>query len=232
MPRQSDETEIEPLNILFLLRMLVRPISTSREIARQTSIAPAFWVVLGFSLYLAYGFATSQSAYPPPQHELDGWIKAWGEFAMLPVLPIAPEYYRTFLAIIVLPLMLVAWLLMAVSAKGFTNLVGGKAPLRVWLNQAVFAFFPFWIMAVLMDGLFSGIFGSYLVPALEGQYGSFWQDFVIYFPQFMYTILYGIGWAYASIAAYQTERFAVWKAVVTGWVIFIWPMVISALLFR
>jgi hypothetical protein len=48
----------------------------------------------------------------------------------------------------------------------------------------------------------------------------------------MYTIIYAIGWVYAGITAYQTERLSVWKAVIIGWAVFGWPMVISALLFR
>ena len=234
MKELKQKKSIKPVrwNVLYLLRMLVRPVRSSREIALQTTIAPAFWVVLGFGIYLAYGFATSQNAYPPPQHELEVWIRAWGEFTMLPVVPIAPEHYRTLLAIIMLPLMLVAWLLMAGSARLLSGLFGGKAPFKVWLNQVVFAFFPFWILAILMDGFFSGVFGRYLVPALEMQFGPFWHDFVLYFPQYMYTVLYGIGAVYAGIAAYQTERFAVWKAAIIGWVVFIWPMLISLLFFR
>lgn len=219
-------------NVFDLLRMLIRPVSTSRKIATRTGITTPALIVIGFAVYLAYGFATSQHLYPPPKPELEVWIKAWGEFTMLPVLPIAPEHYRTFLAIIMLPLMLIGWLLMSGSARLLSGLLGGKAPLRVWLNQVVFAFFPFWILAVLLDGVFSGVFGGYLVPALEGQYGQFWHDFVLYFPQFMYTVIYGIGWVYASIAASQTERFAIWKAVIIGWAVFLWPMAISALLFR
>ncbi len=160
------------LKLVYLLRMLVRPISTGRKIATCTSITTAALIVIGFALYLAYGFATSQHLYPPPQHEMEVWVNAWGEFTMLPVLPIAPEHYRNFLAIIMLPLMVAAWLLMGGSARLLSGLLGGKAPLRVRLNQVVFAFFPFWILAILLDGLFSGVFGDYLVPALEMQYGQ------------------------------------------------------------
>ena len=128
--------------------------------------------------------------------------------------------------------MLIAWLLMGGSARLLSGLLGGKAPLRIWLNQVMFAFFPFWILAILLDGLFSGVFGDYLVPALEMQYGQFWHDVVLYFPQFMYTILYATGWVYTGIAAHQTDRLAVWKAVSIGWAVFVWPMAISALLFR
>ncbi|MGB8253657.1 MAG: YIP1 family protein, partial [Anaerolineaceae bacterium] len=203
-------------NAYYLVRMLFKPVRTSREIARQTSIRPAVWVVLGFAIYMAISFALAQKAYPPPAHDLEVWIKAWGAFVMLPVVNIPPEHYRTFLAIIMLPLMGAAWMLMAGSAHLLSKLFGGKAPLKVWLNQAVFTFFPFWILAILMDGLFSGVFGGYQVPALEMQYGPFWHDFVLYFPQYLYTVLYGIGAVYAGIAAYQTERFAIWKAAIIG----------------
>jgi len=212
--------------------MLFRPVSTSRKIASCTGIRTALLIVVAFAIYLAYGFASSQAAYPPLKPDLDVWIKAWGEFAMLPVLPIAAEHYRTFLAIIILPLMLIAWLLMGGSAGLVSRLCGGKSPLQIWLNQVVFAFFPFWILAVLLDGLFSGTFGAYLVPALEGQYGAFWHGFVLYFPQYMYTLLYITGWVYTAIAARQTEHLALWKAVLVGLIVFLWPMLISALLFR
>ena len=83
-----------------------------------------------------------------------------------------------------------------------------------------------------MDGVFSGTFGAYLVPALEMQYGAFWHDCVLYFPQLMYTVLYGIGAVYVAIAASQTGRFAVWKAAIIGWVVFIWPMMMGVFLLR
>ena len=89
------------VNAFYLLRMLFRPVSTSRKIASCTGIRTALLIVIAFAIYLAYGFATSQQVYPPPLHELEVWINAWGEFAMLPVLPIAAEHYRTFLAIII-----------------------------------------------------------------------------------------------------------------------------------
>jgi hypothetical protein len=232
--KRKEHHELKPVrwNAFYLLRMLIRPVRASREIARQTSIRPAVWVVLAFTIYLAVSFALGQKAYPPPAHELEVWIKTWGSFVMLPVVNIPPEHYRIFQAVIMLPLIGAAWLLMAGSARWLAKLFGGKAAFHVWLNQVVFAFFPFWIIAILLDTMFSGVFGGYLVPAVEMQYGPFWHDFVVYFPQFMYTIVYGIGAVYTGIAAYQTERFAAWKGAIIGWAVFIWPTLIGVLIFR
>jgi hypothetical protein len=229
--RQPSETH---LAISLLWKMVLRPVKTSREIAQATNIAPSLAVVAGYGLLMGMLFGISALArdYPPPTAELHAWIRAWGEFAMLPFLKIPTESYRLFLAFAMLPIALAAWILMSGSASFLSILFGGKATYTQWLNLTCFSFFPFLILASGFDLLYSSLLGDFIVPALQLQYGPAVQNFFLYFPMVMYPVLLTSGGIYTAISARQVEGFPVWKSAVTGIAAFAWTTLLWSALLR
>jgi hypothetical protein len=216
------------------LNMLIAPRRTSRAVASQDTIYPSLAIVLGFSIALSILFYISYlaKAYPPPADELKVWIEAWGAWAMTPVVIIPMESYRLFLAIIMLPLVLATWILMAGSARFLSILMKGRGSYDQYLNLLAFSFFPFWILALLMDFIYSAVLGSYVTPALQMEYGAMVQTFFLYFPQLMYPLILGAGGVYNFIVTRQLEGFAVWKAAIIGMITAAWPILATAILFR
>jgi hypothetical protein len=189
-------------------------------------------LVLSYGIANSLGFLISAHDYPPPADVLAVWIRTWGEFTILPFLKIPPENYRTFLALIMIPLSLTIWMLMAGTAKLLSLLFKGKARYEQYLNLTGFGFFPFlWITAIL-DTIYSGFLRPSAIPALNLEYGGLVRGFFLWYPPLEYTILYGLGGVYNGIATQCTEHWAVWKSVVVGVLTFIWPMLLISTLLR
>jgi hypothetical protein len=193
-----------------LARVLVRPRQTCRALLQKGTLRPALVVVLAYGLLLSALFARSHLAgeYPPPPDELATWVEAWGAFAMLPAVKIPAEQYRLAQALFALPLVLAAWLLMAGSARVLSDLWGGRASFVAYANLFGHTFFSCWILATLLDALYSLALGDRLLPALRGAYGPQARALVTAFPSAMWTGLLGLGAAYNGIAAFQAEEAA------------------------
>ena len=111
-----------------MLRAIVRPRRTCRDILQQETLNASLAIVLGFGLVVGLLFLRSHLAreYPPPPDELETWIEAWGEFAMLPIVKIPAPQYRLAQALFMVPLSLAIWLLMAGSARVLSVLFRGR----------------------------------------------------------------------------------------------------------
>ena len=234
LPLETPQLGHAKVSVSYLWKVFFHPVQASREIAMEKSIPSSLAIVAGYgtTLGLLFGISALAKDYPPPAAELQIWIKAWGEFAMLPFLKIPAENYRLFLAFAMLPIALAAWMLMAGSAKILSILFGGKATYEQWLNLTCFAFFPLLILSSLLDVLYSGLLGDFTVPALQMKYGPAIQIFFHYFPQVFYTILLALAGVYTAIAARQAEGFSWWKSAMIGAVAFAWTTIIWATLLR
>jgi hypothetical protein len=151
---------------------------------------------------------------------------------MLPFLKIPAQDYRAFLAVILLPLALTIWMLMAGTAKLLSLLFRGKARYEQYLNLVGFGFFPFLWIAAILDTIYTGYLKPFAIPALNMEYGPLAQAFFQLFPPLEYTLLYGLGGLYNGIGAQVGERWAVWKSVVVGALTFAWPMLLISTLLR
>jgi hypothetical protein len=220
--------------LTYLWKMLISPRRTSRELAEEPRVRYAAALVLAYGAALSLGFLIGaiNHAYPPPPDVLAVWIKTWGEFTMLPFLKIPAENYRAFLAIIMIPLSLTIWMLMAGTAKLLSLLFKGNARYEQYLNLMGFGFFPFLWIAAILDLIYSGLLEPLALPALNLQYGAWARAFFLWFPPLEYTILYGLGGIYNGIAAQTAERWAVWKSVAVGVLTFIWPFLLITALLR
>lgn len=219
--------------------VIMRPRAEFAHLARQESIRPAAALVLGFGVLMGLSFLSSYLSrdWPPPQAELEVWIEAWGEFSQLPVLKIPAEQYRLFLAIIMLPLVLSIWMLMAGTARLLGRLFGGRCSFDQYLNLLAFSYFPFWLLASLLDTAFNVLFGSNLVPALQGSLGTFARSFALYFEPWMYVVLFGLAGFYNGLAAHTAENaagapYGIWKSALVGLLTFACPMVLISTLLR
>jgi len=218
---------------------ITRPRATFTKLAQETSIRTAAALVLGFGVVSGLMFFVSYQLrnWPPPSAELNIWISVWGEFTQLPFLKIPAEQYRLFLAIIMLPLVLAIWMLMASTARLLGILFGGKASFDQYLNLFAFSFFTFWVLAHALDSSYNLLLGPYLVPAIQGEYGTLASAFVRNFPPLLYTILFSLAGVYNGLAAHTAERlagvsFAFWKCTLVGLLTFAWPMILVSALLR
>jgi len=151
---------------------------------------------------------------------------------MLPFLKVPPESYRLFLAVIMVPLAYAIWMLMAGTAKLLSLLLGGHASYEQYLVITAFSFFPFWILAGIIDSIFSGVIDGYVLQALTGQFGPYATTFWRNFPSFFYTFLYGLGGVWIGISTAGVESFQWWKAVPVALFSFGWPMLLMNVLIR
>jgi hypothetical protein len=220
--------------ISYLWNMLRAPRRPSRALLAERRVHYAAVLVLSYGLFVGLGALLSalRHEYPPPPDTLALWIKAWGEFSMLPFLNIPAENYRLFVAAIGVPLALVIWMLMAGTAKLLSLLFGGKASYEQYLNLVGFGFFPFLWIAAILDGIYSGYLKPFAVPALNLEYGPLAQLFFQLFPPLEYTLLYGLGAVYNGIGAQTAEDWALWKSVVVGVLTFAWPILLISTLLR
>ena len=207
--------------MLVIRRMwfiLWRPRRTGQEITHDENIWPAlglvgiFAVVLGLA-YLATYFA---KAFPPPPADWQVWLDTWGEAFMNPFLPIPLESYRLFLAVAIIPGVIGLWLVMGGIGRLFSQAFHGKASFQQYLSLFGFSFFPFWIIAALIDFLYMGLAGPYIVPALNMAYGPAVRTIVYLMPLALYPLLLGLGGVYIAVSTYTLERFAAWKCALVG----------------
>ena len=192
----------------YFWRMIISPRKTSLALAQESSVRYSAMLVLGYGILMSLGFLISARDYPPPKETLDVWIRAWGEFTMLPFLKIPAESYRAFEAAIMIPLALTIWMLMAGTAKLLSILFRGKVRYEQYLNLLGFGFFPFLLIAGILDTIYSGYLKPFAVPALNLEYGAAARSFFLLFPPLEYTILYGLGGVYNGIASWTAERWA------------------------
>jgi cytochrome c biogenesis protein CcdA len=179
----------------FLWKMLIAPRSTSRALVEESRVRYAAALVLSYGIFNSLGFLISalRHEYPPPPEVLQVWIRTWGEYAMLPFLKIPPEQYRMFQAIILIPLSLAIWMLMAGTARLLALLFNGKVHYEGYLNLTGFGFFTFLWIAAILDTIYSGYLRQFAVPALNMEYGTAIRAFFVWFPPLEYVILYGLG---------------------------------------
>jgi hypothetical protein len=215
-------------------RILISPFYSAKAMPASVRVRPAALLVLGAGLFMAVGTLISYLSheYPPAPDVLKIWVDTWGEFLMLPFLKIAPESYRLFIAAILVPLAFTMWMLMAGTAKLLSLLMKGHASFEQYLVITAFGFFPFWILAGIIDSIFSGVIDGYVLQALTGQLGSFATAFWTNFPKFFYTALYGLGGVWIGISTAGVESFKWWKAVLIAFFSFAWPMVLITVLLR
>jgi hypothetical protein len=213
---------------------LISPYRSAKALPASVRVRPAALLVLGAGLFMAVGTFISylNRSYPPPPDILKIWVDTWGEFTMLPFLNIPPESYRLFIALISVPLVFAMWMLMAGTAKLLSLLMGGRASYEQYLVITAFGFFPFWILAAIIDTIFSGVIDGYVLRALTGQFGPFATAFWANFPIYFYTILYGLGGVWIGIAAAGLESFKWWRSVVIALFSFAWPMLLMSVLLR
>jgi hypothetical protein len=222
------------MNASSPFRILISPFRTAKALPASVRVHPAALLVLGAGLFMASGTLVSylNHSYPPPPDVLKIWINTWGEFLMLPFLKIPAESYRLFTAIIMIPLVFAMWMLMAGTAKLLSLLMRGHASYEQYLIITAFGFFPFWILAGIIDTIFSGVIDGYVLQALTGQLGSFATAFWINFPKFFYTILYALGGVWIGISTAGVESFKWWKAIPIALFCFGWPMLLITVLLR
>ncbi len=215
-------------------RILISPFRSASELPTSVRVRPAALLVLGAGFFLAAGMFVSylSRAYPPAPDVLQIYIDTWGEYLMLPFLKIPPENYRLFLAVIMVPLAYAIWMLMAGTAKLLSLLMGGHASYEQYLVITAFSFFPFWIMAAIIDTIFSGVIDGYVLQALTGHLGPFASAFWKSFPSLFYTILYGLGGVWIGISTAGVERFRWWKAGLVALFCFGSPMLLMSALLR
>jgi hypothetical protein len=205
---------------------------------RQETLNASLAIVLGFGIVVGLLFARSHLAqdYPPPPDALETWIETWGEFAMLPYLKIPAERYRLAQALLMIPLSLAVWILMAGSARVLCVLFGGRTTFVQYANLFGHSFYVFWALAVLLDGLYTLLLGDHLLRALRLEYGPLARAFVAHYPPLMWTLALGVGAAYNGIVAYESEEatgiVAVLKAAAIAVATGFWPIALSALLLR
>jgi hypothetical protein len=217
-----------------MIDMVISPRKTSLLLAQRADIFSAISLVLGFSGILSLLFFNSYrvGSYPPPPDELNTWIEVWGEFAMLPFVRIPASEYRLWLAIIMIPMALSAWILMAGTARLLSILFHGHASYLQYLNLMCFSFFPFWILTALLDMVYSTFLDPYIVPALNMAYGPLARTFFLYFPMIMYPSVLTLGGIYNAIATQTVEKYKPWKSAITGALTFVWPTLLITVLLR
>ncbi len=218
----------------YIFGMLFHPRRTSLELVKEKTIWQGMVFVGVFSLLFAILFLIGylKKLYPPDAATLGLWVKTWGAFAMLPVLPIPIEKYRLFIAIILVPLGLLLWLAAAGIMKLFSVLFKGMLAFKQYLNIVAFGFFPYWLLAFLTDTVYSSTFGANKNAALMGELGSFMKGFVTWFPQLMYPFWFGLGAIALGVAMHVTEKFPWWKCAIAAFFAFMPILAAVALLLR
>ena len=214
--------------------MLAHPGQTGKELASDTGLKPAAILVIAFGVLYALPFLKSQIAhdYPPHPEVLEVWIDHWGEGVMLPFFNIPAESYRGFQAAIMLPFALALWMLLGGTARLLAILFGCKQSFETYLKITGFTFFTIWIIAAIMDYLYSGVFWEFVSKGLNGGYGPIVDAVLVGFMPMVYTISYGLVAVNVTIASRIIEGFAWWKAALIGIAVFAWPMALVAAVVR
>lgn len=218
----------------YLVRIVIHPRSTSRAILEENTLHPSIAVVLGFSalvsILLMITYLLKQ--YPPPADEMKLWIEAWGEFAMLPFLRVDMERYRLAEAVFFTPLVLAVWILMAGSARILSALFGGRVTFDQYLNLFGFSFFAFWILAHILDAVYSLACGSFVIKALKLEYGPIVRQLFVVFPSAMWPLVLAAGGVYNGIAVRESEGFSFLKTALVAAATAMWPIAFVAFFLR
>ena len=198
--------------------MILHPRRSSAEITAGDDYQPALDFVLGFALLLGLAYLVTYLAksYPPSPADWKVWIATWGEQFMAPYFPIPLESYRLFMAIAVIPGVLLLWVAMAGTGKLLSLIFHGHGSFRQYLTLFGFSYFPFWLIAAILDFLYMGFVNPYIVPALNLAYGPLVRTVVYLVPLVMYPVIFGVGGVYNALAARALERFSIWKCALTG----------------
>jgi len=213
-----------------LIRMIIAPRSMSRELLAETSLLWPLIIVLILGLISSIGFYISYllHAYPPPQE----MIEAWGKFAMLPFFNIPAEQYRLFLAIIMVPFLLALWVLMAGLANLLSRLLGGKVTFKQYLILFAYSFFSFYLIASLLDFIYSGLMFNLIMRALRNEFGpAIRQGFILY-PMIFWPAALGLAGIYNGIVCQEGEGWAFWKSFLVAAFTFALPMIAISLTLR
>lgn len=201
-----------------LLKIIIAPRKTARELLEEKSLKWPLAIVLVLGLLSSISFYISylNHAYPPPRE----MIEAWGEFAMLPFFNIPAESYRLFLAKIMIPFLLAIWILMAGSARLLSLLFGGKVTYRQYLILFAYSFFSFYLIASILDMIYSGLMNDMILSALHGEYGLFIRQLFILYPAFFWVTALGLAGIYNGIVCQEGEGWVWWKSVLVATVTF------------
>ena len=206
-----------------LLKIIIAPRKTARELLAEQSLTWPLAIVLALGLISSISFYISylQHAYPPPVE----MIEAWGKFAMLPFFNVPAESYRLFLAEILVPFLLGIWILMAGSARLLSILLGGKVTYRQYLVLFAYSFFSFYLIASILDIIYSGLMFHMIMSALRGEYGPFVRQAFILYPMIFWPVALGLAGIYNGIVCQEGEGWAAWKSVLVAVITFVWPMI-------
>lgn len=221
-------------SIKLLLRMIARPRQVSRELLAEQSIKHAFLVVIVFAAVVAIGLFLTYlgRVYPPPPDKLKVWIEAWGEFSMMPFVNLPPESYRLVLAIITVPMYLAIWIFMAGIARLLTIGFKGKTSFDQFLNLFAFSFFGFFIIAGIVDTIFSIPLNDFSYKALTLEYGPTVRQAVKIFPMVNWIFFLGLGGIYNGIAIHEAEGFSFSKTALIAAAVFACPIIAVVLIAR
>ena len=170
--------------------------------------------------------------YPPPPADLETWIEAWGEFAMLPYVKIPAQRYRLAQAIMMVPFSLAIWILMAGSASVLSAMFCGRTTFVQYANLFGHSFYAFWILATLGDLLYSLLMGDHVLRALRFEYGMLARGLVASYPMVMWTGAVGLGAIYNGIMAHESEGYSLPKAALVAVATGVWPIVLISVLIR
>lgn len=217
-----------------LLYIIINPRRTAQQILKEKKLTPALGVVIGFGLIFSTLSLISyfKGDYPPSPDELQTWIDAWGEFTMLPFLKIPAERYRLAQGLFFTPLVFAIWILMAGTARVFSIAWVGKGGFMEYLNLFAYSFFAFWILSSLLDMIYSGLLGLFVLNALRMAYGPAVRTVVASFPPVMYTTLLGMGGIYNGLMIHEREGFSLHKTILIGMMVFVWPIFLISILIR
>jgi hypothetical protein len=220
--------------LLNLFYVVIRPRKTCRQILKQETLASSLSIVLLFGAAVGLLFLRSHLArdYPPPPADLETWIEAWGEFAMLPVLKIPAERYRLAQAIVMVPLSLAVWILMAGSASVLSALFRGRTTFAQYANLFGHSFYAFWILATLADLFYSALMGERVLRALRLEYGALARVLAVNYPALMWTGLLGLGAIYNGIMAHESEGYSWPRAAAVAITTGCWPIALISVLIR
>jgi hypothetical protein len=199
-------------------RFFTHPQRAGGEGAWRGAARQALAFVAGFAclLGLAYLVSYLNHGYPPSPADWEVWIQTWGKAWMEPFIPVPLEHYRLFLAGAVIPGVLLLWVGMAGAGRLLSWIFHGKVTFQQYLGLFGFSFFPFWVIAGVIDFVYMGFVSPYIVPALNMEYGPLARELVYAAPMVIYVIPMAAGGVYNAIVTRAAEGFAAWKAAVTG----------------
>jgi hypothetical protein len=210
--------------------MIIAPRKTARELLAETSLLwpSSIVLILGFISSIGFYIGYLQHAYPLPKE----MVEAWGSFAMLPFFNIPAEEYRLFLAIIMVPFLLGLWALMAGAANLLSRILGGKVTFKQYLILFAYSFFSFYLIASILDSIYSGLMFGQIMRALRNEYGPTIRQLFILYPMIFWPTALGLAGIYNGIVCQEGEGWAIWKSILVAAVTFALPMLAISLTLR